>query len=159
MKQAILITALATILVSFIDGSPGNPITKFKWLEGKWAAKVKRGTIVEEWTVASDTSLQGQCKFVNETGKERVYEKLLFLYAGGQFSYNITLLEQPDKKEVPFIITSYTEKGFVAENAGHDFPKRIVYTLISTDSVHAFIDGGISEPGKRSDFYYIKVKH
>lgn len=138
---------------------PGKSVEPFKWLEGEWTARVNRGSIVEEWRMTSDSTLQGQCRFVNTNGQENVYEQLLFLYAGGKFSYIITLLNRPGQPKVPFVITSFTGKGFVAENPEHDFPRRIVYELRSRDTIHAFIDGGSSLPEKRSDFYYVKSKN
>lgn len=159
MKQCIALLTLAAALTGFINVKPGKGVEQFKWLEGGWTAKVSRGSIVEEWKLTSDSTLQGECKFVNTNGEENVYEKLLFLYSGGRFSYNITLLNRNDQKQVPFVITSFTARGFVAENPEHDFPKRIMYDLISKDSIHAFIDGGSSAPEKRSDFYYVRNKN
>lgn len=159
MKQCIVFLILAAALASFVPVKPGKGVEQFKWLEGEWSAKVSRGSIVEEWKLTSDSTLEGQCKFVNTSGEENVYEKLLFHYSGGRYSYNVTLLNRTDQKQVPFVITSFTAKGFVAENPEHDFPKRIIYDLLSKDSIHAFIDGGTSAPGKRSDFYYIRNKN
>ena len=43
---------------------------------------------------------------------------------------------------------------FVFENPEHDFPKRIVYKLITTDSLHAYIDDGKEDSKKKQNFYY-----
>jgi len=52
-------------------------------------------------------------------------------------------------------MTSSESNQFIFENPAHDFPKRIVYRLISADSLHAFIDDGVAGT-KRQHFYYKK---
>jgi hypothetical protein len=46
----------------------------------------------------------------------------------------------------------------IFENPLHDFPKSTVYELVNNDSLHAWIDGGPYETGRRNDFYYSRVK-
>jgi hypothetical protein len=150
---------LGAALTAFTVVQERKGAEQFKWLEGVWIAHINGGSIVEEWKLTSDSSLQGQCKFVNTNKEENVYEKLNFLCSGGQFSYNITLLNRSDQKQVRFVVTSYTTKGFVAENHEHDFPKRITYRLVSKDSIHAFVDGGPAQPDKKFDFYYSRQKN
>lgn len=49
-----------------------------------------------------------------------------------------------DQPAVDFVITSSDNKGFVAENANHDFSKKIVYQYISADKEKiTVIEGGL----------------
>lgn len=41
---------------------------------------------------------------------------------------------------------------FVFENPEHDYPKRIVYKVIGSDSLHAFIDDGKGRSEKETGF-------
>ena len=68
-------------------------------------------------------------------------------------SYTSTVEDQNKQQPIAFKMTKAEGNMFVFENPQHDFPKRIVYKLITTDSLHAFIDDG-TEAGKKQNFYY-----
>jgi hypothetical protein len=71
--------------------------------------------------------------------------------------YTSTVEDQNNKQPTSFKLTSGNNNVFVFENPQHDFPKRIVYKLISADSLHAYIDDGNNSTKKRQDFYYKKA--
>ena len=73
--------------------------------------------------------------------------------AAGIF-YTSTVEDQNNKQPVAFKMTSSENNMFVFENPEHDFPKRIVYKLITTDSLHAYIDDGKEDSKKKQNFYY-----
>lgn len=156
--KLLLVTACLLVLQS-IAGKEDRNIQPFQWLEGSWSMKVKRGTITESWKMNGDQSLAGNSKMTSLSGEERVLENLELVFSEGTYYYVSTVNGQNDNKAVRFKITSYSEKGFVAENPEHDFPRRITYRRITDDSVHAFIDGGPQLPDKKSDFYYSRIKN
>jgi hypothetical protein len=73
--------------------------------------------------------------------------------------YTSTVEDQNDKKPVAFKLTSANGNVFVFENPEHDFPKRIVYHLVSSDSLHAYTDDGMEGTKKIQHFYYSKQKN
>ena len=131
----------------------------FSWMEGSWTMKTKRGAIMESWHTKNDNTMMGESLMVSTTGQSKVTENLELVFEQGTYYYVSAVNGQNNGKAVRFKITSHWEKGFVAENPEHDFPKRITYTLITTDSIHAFIDGGLLMPDKKSDFYYSRYKN
>lgn len=68
--------------------------------------------------------------------------------------YTSMVEDQNNKQPVAFKMTKAENNVFVFENPGHDFPKRIVYKFINTDSLQAFVDDGRDESEKRQVFYY-----
>jgi hypothetical protein len=85
-------------------------------------------------------------------------EKIHLAFRNGNYYYIPTVKNQNGEQPVEFKITSNNETGFVAENPLHDFPKRISYTLVNKDSIHAVIDDGAATPVKKSNFYYSRKK-
>lgn len=157
MKNALFAIAMALFL-SFIVNKEKN-VSPFRWLEGSWTMKVKRGTITETWQANNDSSLLGNSKMKTLAGEERIMENLELIYTAGNYYYVSTVSGQNNNQPVSFLITSHSEKSFVAENPEHDFPRRVSYTLVNKDSIHAFIDGGPQQPEKKSDFYYTRTKN
>lgn len=130
----------------------------FTWLQGSWQMQTRRGTITEKWIVANDSTLAGESIMVRTDGSEIPLEKIELAFRNGNYYYIPTVKNQNGEQPVEFKITSYSETGFVAENPQHDFPKRISYTLVNKDSIHAIIDDGTATPVKKSNFYYSRKK-
>lgn len=132
-------------------------VTIFSWLNGQWAMPEKEGTITEEWKSVNDSLMEGKSDFVK--GDSVIpFETIRIFRKDTVFYYEAKAAGQNNEQPVAFKFTSFSDTGFVAENPQHDFPKRISYTLVNKDSIHAFIDGGAAMPGKRSDFYYSRKK-
>ena len=68
--------------------------------------------------------------------------------------YTSTVEDQNNKQPIAFKMTKAENNLFVFEKPEHDFPKRIVYELTGSDSLHAYIDDGTDNAKKRQNFYY-----
>jgi Domain of unknown function (DUF6265) len=157
MKKIILALVVLTVSAAFIFPDEVFDFRSLYALEGKWIMKTKRGTIGEEWVKVSKDHLQNRgfyVKGIDTTVTERVALKHM---KDGIF-YISTVEDQNNRQPVSFKLTSAKKNIFVFENDAHDFPKRIVYEIIKRDSIHAYIDGGAGNAGKRQDFYYKKVR-
>jgi hypothetical protein len=130
----------------------------FHWLKGSWQMETKRGIITEKWAVANDSTLAGESSMTKADGTNIPLEKIQLAFRNGNYFYIPTVKNQNGEQPVEFKITVYSETGFVAENPQHDFPKRISYTLVSKDSIHAVIDDGAVLGVKKSNFYYSRKK-
>ncbi len=157
MKK-FLIAALPFLLLSFTILVNERTVKPFKWLEGSWTMTTKRGALIESWKTSAENKMEGSSKLFYKTGQERVMENLELVFENGKYYYISKVNNQNNNEPVWFTITSHSEKGFVAENPEHDFPKRITYELVNEDSIHAWIDGGPSMTDKKSDFYYSRIK-
>ncbi|HMU47665.1 MAG TPA: DUF6265 family protein [Chitinophagaceae bacterium] len=136
-----------------------NRLKDFSWLKGSWQMKKKNGSIIREnWESLNDSTMSGKSSYVSSSGPESVSETLSIILRDSKYYYVSIVKGQNNNQAVAFRITTFSGKGFIAENPKHDFPKRITYELVNQDSIHAFIDGGPSMPGKKSDFYYSRQK-
>jgi hypothetical protein len=125
-------------------------------LEGRWMMKTNKGFIGEEWKKMDDQYLQNR-GFIVKGNDTTVTERVALRNTAKGIFYTSTVEDQNNKQPTSFKLTSGRNDVFIFENAQHDFPKRIVYELVSADSLHAYIDDGKSGTNKRQDFYYKKL--
>lgn len=152
-----IITALAVLSLSafIVSGDDPAAFKKLYALEGTWKMTTKRGAICEEWKRMNDNYLQNKGYMIK--GSDSVItERVALTNTKTGIFYTSTVEDQNNKQPVAFKMTRAEGNMFVFENADHDFPKRIVYNIISADSLHAFIDDGIDGSKKRQNFYYRK---
>ena len=147
------------IIVSAFVPRQTGPDKIFKQLhalKGKWMMKTKKGSIGEEWVKINDDYLQNKGFYVRGSDTIITERVALKKTAEGIF-YTSTVEDQNNKQPISFRLTAADDHVFVFENPAHDFPKRIIYDLVSADSLHAYIDVGADAAGNRQDFYYHKA--
>ncbi len=158
MKQNLFTAAVMIFLLSFGYTSDNKKVFKKLYvLEGVWKMKTKKGAICEEWKKVDKSHLQSRGYMIKGTDTI-INEWVALTRTKEDISYTSTVENQNDKKPVAFKLTSSSGNVFVFENPEHDFPKRIVYDLVSADSLHAYTDDGIVGTKKVQHFYYSKVK-
>ena len=139
-------------LSAFIISDSNKTFKKLYTLEGTWKMNTKRGAVCEEWKRMNKNYLQSKGYMVK--GKDTIIsERIALTNSKEGIFYTSTVEEQNNKQPIAFKMTGSENNIFVFENPRHDFPKRIVYKLITADSLHAYIDDG-TETGKRQNFYY-----
>jgi len=84
----------------------------------------------------------------------REHEFVLLRAAGSGLEYHVIAGAQP---EIVFRAARATGNEVIFENLEHDFPKRIGYRLVSSDSLEAWVDGGPGEREKRISYPYHRV--
>ena len=158
MEKYFVAMIFVIMMSAFINNNTGNDkiFMQLYALEGKWIMKTKRGYIGEEWVKINKDYLQNKGFFVK--GDDTVItERVSLKNTNKGIFYTSSVEDQNNKQPIPFRLTSSDNHVFVFENPEHDYPKRIIYKLVSSDFLHAFIDGGLTAPEKRQDFYYQKV--
>jgi len=155
MRKKLLLIPMGLILFSFIGSRYENKMDPFKWLIGTWKSQTAEGLIMETWRPMTDTSFEGESSLYKKTTETVMLEKIRLVSRGRDYYYIPLAQGQNNNRPVEFRLTSFSKKGFMAENPSHDFPKRISYT-IKKDSLYAFVDDGPS--GKRKDYNYVRVK-
>lgn len=153
-------TGRAFVLLVFVTATSflQTQETMFVWLKGEWTMQRRNGTLVESWEFTNDSTFKGTSYIISANGEKRVLEDLQLVRRNNQWSYISTVTNQNNNQPVRFVLTSFSNEGFVAENPSHDYPKRIRYSRIGSDSIHAVIDGGPDAPQKKSDYYYSRKK-
>jgi hypothetical protein len=153
MKKIIIAITVITCLAAFnlIDNS--KSFKKLYALEGVWKMNTKRGAVCEEWKKIDKNYLQNKGYMIK--GKDTIInERVALTNTKAGIFYTSTVEDQNNKQPVAFKMTRAENNMFVFENAEHDFPRRIVYQLITADSLHAYIDDGTDNIKKRQNFYY-----
>lgn len=160
MKKNLFIAGVCLLAITGLYGfrMAMDKMNSFKWMAGTWKMESKRGAIFEQWQVVDDSTMSGK-SFMVKNSDTSLLETVRLVFRNAEYTYIPVAIGQNNDQPVKFIITSFDKMGFVAENPEHDFPKRISYRLLHQDSIHAFVDGGASQPGKRSDFYYSRIKN
>ncbi|HMW25112.1 MAG TPA: DUF6265 family protein [Ferruginibacter sp.] len=153
-----LLTLMVVLLLTGMNPGTTRDERVFKKLfvlEGTWKMTTKRGAVCEEWKKVNEKHLQSRGYFLRGNDTITTERVSLTLNTDGSIYYTSTVEDQNNKQPIAFKLTSAESTRFSFENPAHDFPKRIVYHLLSADSLHAFVDDG-TETGKRQNFYYKK---
>lgn len=156
MKRLMILFFAVLVIMAFTSISNNKKtFKKLYGLEGVWKMNLKNGALCEEWKRVDKYFLQNKGFMIK--GKDTIVNERVELRAKDDgISYTSRVEDQNNKMPISFSMTSAKGNEFVFENPQHDFPKRIVYHLISADSLHAWIDDGIDGSKKRSDFHYKK---
>jgi hypothetical protein len=152
--KAVLLTALLLPYMNF-----QQPLSQKLYVlaGGTWVTKTKKGFICERWQKINDTELRDQGFKV--TGNDTtLVEEVQLIEKDGQAYYIPTVRNQNEGKQVPFKLTQVKGNQFTFSNPEHDYPQLIVYDFISTDSIHAWVDGKINGKPLKIDYNYKRMK-
>ncbi len=126
----------------------------FKKLAGTWALTKPSGTIMgETWVAKNDSTMAGK-SFMIKNGDSSILETVQWVKDGKNMFYIPIAYGQNSDEPVFFKLTSITGTAYIFENPAHDFPKRIVYDFINSNTLHAYIDDGTDK--KRQHYHYKK---
>jgi hypothetical protein len=154
MKRILTAATFIFCLSAFFVQDDVMIFKKLYSLEGTWKMGTRRGAICEEWKKMDESYLQNRGYFIK--GADTVVtEKVALTRNDKGIYYTSTVEDQNNKQPIAFRLTRNENNMFVFENPQHDFPKRIVYNIVTADSLHAYIDDG-TETGKRQNFYFKK---
>jgi len=111
------------------------------FLEGTW--KSEDGNTYEHWDILSPTLMKGYSYEMN--GSETVVKEYLDMAkVGKSILYIPTVIGQNDGKPIHFKMTR-SDSVFIFENPKHDFPKKIIYSLVNPFTVHIDVVGANNE--------------
>ncbi|WP_426091591.1 DUF6265 family protein [Flavobacterium sp. DSR3-2] len=155
-------STLALLLLAFVSckNSDANEKEKIKaanWLLGNWESKSVEGNLTETWEKVNDSTFQAQSYFIKEKDTLH-FESITLQQKGDKLTYSATVKGQNNDKAVTFKLTTGTEKQMVFENPKHDYPKKIIYTQITKDSLVANISGIQQGKPSSEQFSMKKIK-
>ncbi|MBL7930370.1 MAG: hypothetical protein JNL60_00625 [Bacteroidia bacterium] len=133
-----------------------SKIERADWLIGRWENKSTDAFAMESWIKQDDSTFTGKSFVV--IGKDTVSSEILRLeQKGNDVFYVPTVRNQNEGLPVNFKLTGSDSNLLVFENPEHDFPQKITYHRISTDSMTAVISGTIEGNFKSEQFAMKKV--
>lgn len=134
-----------------------NEIKQARWLEGSWYLNEEDMTTVESWRIANDSTMYGLSYTLK--GTDTISKETIALEErDGQLTYIPTVNNQNNAQPVPFPKTISTRNNLVFENPAHDFPQKITYEQISTDTLVAEISGNAKGRFKSIQFVMTRLK-
>lgn len=132
-------------------------LEKASWLIGKWQNNSDEGILQENWEKKNDSTLIGASFFV--VVKDTTFlESILIEERGNELSYIPTVKNQNDGKPIIFTLTSLNNNQLVFENPSHDFPQKIIYKQVTSDSLVATISGVVKGKEKTQSFPMVRAK-
>ncbi len=112
--------------------------SQMPFLVGKW--KIENKETYESWKLI-DGKLEGR-SFEIIDGKEKVSETLMVYVLDGKTYYQATVLNQNNAKPIDFELTTSKIPGaFIFVNAKHDFPKKIIYQVLTQKEIFVQVLG------------------
>lgn len=145
---AALLLAIGGIGVTHASGTSeatpqqSGPLHALTFMTGCWrgqfgGGQAGPGTIEEYYSTPTSNMIIGVTRFVR--GGRTVDFEFTRIMASDS---GVTLMPQPrGRPPTPFRMTSSDSMSAVWENPAHDFPQKISYRRISTDSIVAAIEG------------------
>lgn len=156
------IVIIFVLTVSLVTGE-NTDNTSLKGLEqiiGKWRSQSGDSVFNERWQRLDKHTLTSRSEMKNsKTGKVAFYESGRIQTMG---QYIILIVSPNDGRPVLFtLIENKKEAGkqvWTFENKEHDFPQRIIYTLLSKDTLTATVEGKLKGKDAKDQFHMKRVK-
>ena len=148
------IVFIILFFVTHSQSAQTDPMESVSWLVGTWERHSKKGPRYETWRRDAAGNLRGM-GFAVSNGDTTKMEGLRLLAEDGFLVYVADVAENAG--EVFFPIIAQSDSMLVFENLDHDYPKRIVYMRIGTDSLDVYTeDANIGE--KRIWFRFRRIQ-
>ena len=142
MKTKFLFIGLMLPTFLLISCNADSELDKLKWLIGDWEYNFEGGRTVEGWQKNTEGQLDGY-SYTLMGGDTVSQETILIKVKDGNMNYVPTVMEQNDGQPIEFAMIELSDSTVVFENKAHDFPQKIQYKKIGSDSLEAKISGPI----------------
>lgn len=152
------------LLVFFACGTIGCTqdknlnLIQYQWLLGTWEMNSPRGSIFEGWKQVNDSLFQGKSYML--AGKDTiVMENMKLEQRGNTLIFTPFVMGQNSGQPVAFVSSNISNNELIFENPQHDFPQKISYRLINSDSLLAKISGSLYGTETVQDFPMKKISN
>ena len=125
-------------------------------LNGTWMMQTPKGPHYESWAKTAENEMQGGSYKIN--GKDTVHFEIVKLSKQTDGVFYVPVVKENNDNPVAFKMISSANNNFIFENKEHDFPQRIIYHLVTKDSVHAWIEGAKDGKQSRADYYFKRIR-
>lgn len=143
-----LLTIIAAIFI--LSSCSNSNKTSFDAFEGTW--KVEGKNQYESWTKASENEFTG-ISYSLEENKRNIWEELSINMQNDEWFYTAMVKSQNEGQTINFKLNSKESSYFSFENPKHDFPKQIIYRILSPDKMEVRVLGD-----SLNSFSYLQIK-
>ena len=132
-------------------------LSDLKWMAGCWERNDEKSRMVigEMWMKPAGNAMMGVGRTV-KAGKLAEFEFLRIVEDANGLAY----ISRPsaNKEDTTFKILRSSPGEIVFENAGHDFPQRIIYKRNGGENMTARVEGTKNGKLSGTDFPYVRVR-
>lgn len=115
-------------------------LSRLTWLIGEWEYNFEGGRTIESWSNYFDNKMLGYSYTL--MGNDTVsFESILIEEVYPDLFYIPTVREQNNAQPIKFKLSELKQDYVLFENPKHDFPQKISYQKLATDSLVAEISG------------------
>lgn len=150
MHKKLINYCLITCLGLFTQCSHEPSIKDLAWLKGNWANTAGEAALFENWTINSDGSLSGY-SYALENAETTFSERVTLSFVNDGIYYQVRV---GGSEATYFKLMYIKENEALFENPDLDFPQRIIYKLVTKDSLYARIEGLIDGKLQQEEFGY-----
>jgi len=156
VKRLLVVCLTLMLPATATCQQPKADLQSLRWLSGCWEGHLSNGLIItEQWMKPLGNLMLSTARTVRN---------------GKTVEYEFVRLEQSDdgviryrahpsgQEEAAFTLVKLEGHTAIFENLLHDYPQRIIYQLVSADSLLARIEGTIGGKERSSNFPYQRVK-
>ncbi len=148
MKLVSCATGLMVFAASTLQGQSPTSLDRLAWLAGCWELRTATRVTHEQWMAPLGGLMVGMSRTV-AGGVVREWEALRIEARDGALVY----AAQPGgRPATDFAATVVTDSSVTFANPAHDFPQRIIYRRVGSDSLVARIEGEINGQSRGIDF-------
>ena len=123
---------------------------------GHWKLDIDTVKRFEEWKLTGSNHLKGWHYKIQQQDTIPM-EFLEIRKVNGKWAYVVRAAGESQEKEVLFFLTKVKDGAYYFENRANEYPKRIVYELVDTKKMNAWIDEGDVPNSFRLNFPFIKL--
>ena len=134
------------------DAAACDSLDTARWVLGTWVADDGENSVIEEWRSVGSGTFEGSGRTVSRKTGAVVSSESLRLVAMSSAVYYIAKVSH-NAYPVAFALTTCTAGRLVFENPGHDFPKRIVYSMRPNDGIEVEVSDG------RDQGFMLRFRH
>jgi hypothetical protein len=139
------------VLLVAITSAPQQPTPKsVAWLAGCWRMVSGSRVIDEMWMPEKGGVMLG----VSRTVRADSMMSYEFLRIYGRSATLVYAANPSGQTPAEFIATLPVRDSVVFDNPSHDFPQRLVYRRVSSDSLNARVEGTIGGNRRTQSFAY-----
>lgn len=151
IKASLFCTSL--FIFQSCSNEKTSELSNLKWMLGNWESKTEEGTLYERWVKLNDSTYDGHAFAISIDGDTTFSENAKVILRKGQIIYSVTV---NNEETTDFTLVDIEEQA-VFENINHDYPQRIIYKKMSSDSLFARIEGTVDGKEAYEDFRYGKA--
>lgn len=139
------------------DSLPKNPVSTFKWIEGKFELNSNQGKYREIWKKVNENEYEGMGYFfINIDTMFMMNMKLHKLANSIKIDYKVK--GQNDGNVTEFILTNQNGNSFVFENPFRSFPSIMQYKLLGDTSISVLQRGFEDNKEKTREYTITRMK-